>query len=455
MPIDVEPPNILFILFDKCRRDALGAYGRRDVHTPRIDELARSGALFTTCYTPQSLCGPARASILTGRHPHVHGLCRNVYPHTEWAGHPNVFPEAIPDPFSDGRFRLWDNVAFFLHNAGYRTAHIGKWHLGMGNPGFFDVWRSFNSGLPHWVGTPHASAWRPDVHTDHGIEFIAQNRDRPFFLYQSYYPPHDPLDPPRRFLEPFAGREVGGDPTPPAYDATISSLDENVGRLLDTLETHGLRERTLVVLASDHGRPWDTSRPGTGAGGQLSIPYDEVARVPLVMSWPQRIPAGTTHRAGVSLVDLMPTLLDAAGVHGRAPKSATSQRFDGSVDPAERSLLPDLQAGRDTWRRPVVLQNIAMTALDGSLFQDRALRTERHKLIVRRFDTGNHPPHRLCELFDMSADPGETVNLATAPEHRGTVRDLAGQLLAWGEEEADALAVERGARTLAAAERGS
>jgi arylsulfatase A-like enzyme len=121
-------------------------------------------------------------------------------------------------------------------------------------------------------------------------------------------------------------------------------------------------------------------------------------------------------------VDLMPTILDAAGVHGRAPKSATSQRFDGSVDPAERSLLPDLQAGRDTWRRPVVLQNIAMTAL---------------------------------ELFDMSADPGETVNLATAPEHRGTVRDLAGQLLAWGEEEGDALAVELGARTLAAAERGS
>ena len=179
MTPDVEPPpNILFVLFDKCRRDAIGAYGLRDVRTPRIDELARSGALFTTCYTPQSLCGPARASILTGRHPHTHGLCRNVYPHTEWAGHPNVFPEAIPDPFADGQFRLWDNVAFFLHNAGYRTAHIGKWHLGMGNPGFFDVWRSFNSGLPHWVGTPHASAWRPDVHTDHGVEFIAENRDR-------------------------------------------------------------------------------------------------------------------------------------------------------------------------------------------------------------------------------------------------------------------------------------
>lgn len=450
-----RPPNILLILFDKCLRDAIGAYGERQVHTPHMDALARSGALFHNCYTPQSLCGPARASILTGLHPHAHGLCRNVYPHTEWAGHPNVFPEPIADPFADGRFRLWDNIPFFLQNAGYATAHIGKWHLGMGNPGFFDRWCSFNSGLPHWIGEPHASPYRPDVHTDLGIEFIETDRERPFFLYQSYYPPHDPLDPPRRFLEPLADRDPDKDPTPVAYDAAVSSLDENVGRLIETLERTGQRDNTIVVLTSDHGRPWGTSRPGTGPGGQLSVPYDEVARVPLMMSWPGQIPAGVNYQAGVSHVDLMPTILDAADVHGRAPKNPTTQSFDGSVDPSQGSLLADLRARRDEWCRPVVLQNIAMNALDGSLFQDRALRTETHKLILRRFDVGVHPPDLMCELFDMQADPAETNNLATEPQHETVVRDMAAQLLTWGQQQGDDLSVQLASRALASLEESS
>ena len=263
---------------DKCDRSAIGAYGLREVRTPNIDRLAREGVLFSACYTPQSLCGPARASILTGKHPHAHGLRRNVYPHLEWAGHPNVYPERIANPFDDPRFDLWDNFPFLLLNAGYRTAHVGKWHLGMGNPGFFDDWMSFNSGLPHWVGEPHASPYRPDVHTDRGIGFIDANAGRPFFLYQSYYAPHEPLDPPAEFLQ--RCRDDGIEPAD--YNATVSNLDWNVGRLLEALESRDLLDDTLVILASDHGRTGDRERPGTGAGGELSTPYDECARVPLV-----------------------------------------------------------------------------------------------------------------------------------------------------------------------------
>jgi arylsulfatase A-like enzyme len=118
-----------------------------------------------------------------------------------------------------------------LHNAGYRTVHFGKWHLGMGNPGFFDRWMSFNSGLPHWVGEPHQSPYRPDVHTDVGIEFIEANASRPFFLYQSYYAPHEPLDPPKSFLRLYEDSDIG----PPSYYAAVSNLDWNVGRLLAAL----------------------------------------------------------------------------------------------------------------------------------------------------------------------------------------------------------------------------
>ena len=101
------------------------------------------------------------------------------------------------DPFRDARFRLWDNFVYYLSNAGYATACIGKWHLGPGNPGFFDTFKAFNSLLRHWVGEPHKSAYRPDLETDEGIRFIEANAGRPWFLYQSYYAPHEPLDPPK------------------------------------------------------------------------------------------------------------------------------------------------------------------------------------------------------------------------------------------------------------------
>lgn len=432
------PPNVVLILLDKCLRDAIGAYGLKSVHTPNIDRLAQGGVLFDACYTPQSLCGPARGSIITGKHPHAHGLYKNVYPHNEWAGHPNVFSDAIAEPFSDPRFHLWDNFPFLLHNAGYRTAHFGKWHLGMGNPGFFDRWVSFNSGLPHWVGEPHQSPYRPDVHTDLGIEFIHDNASRPFFLYQSYYAPHEPLDPPRRFLDMYEDSDV----EPAAYYAAVSNLDWNVGRLLEALEQEQVLDKSLVIFTSDHGRCWELTRPGTGSGGGLSIPYDEVARVPLIMRYPPSLPQGVRWNSGVCLTDLMPTILDATGVHGRGRKSAKTQSFAGSDDPTDSSLLVDVQAGHDNWQRPVVLQNIAMTALNGSMFQDRAVRTEQWKLILRNFDVGTHPHELQCELLDMQADPGETHNLASDPAHRETIVGLAGQLSAWGIEHEDALAVE-------------
>src|SRR5437867_5039160 len=165
-PEDASRLNVLILLFDKCRTDAIGAYGNKQVSTPSIDWLAGSGVRFANCYTPQALCGPARASIITGQYPHAHGLRRNVYPIDPSQGNHNVYPDPVPDPFIDQRFRLWNNFPHLLHSAGYETAQIGKWHLGPRNPGFFDTWKGFNSLLPHWIGKPHESPYRPDVHTD-------------------------------------------------------------------------------------------------------------------------------------------------------------------------------------------------------------------------------------------------------------------------------------------------
>jgi arylsulfatase A-like enzyme len=421
-----KPPNILLVLFDKCRTDAWSCYDERPGSaTPHLDAIAQQGTRFANAFTPAALCGPARASILTGKYPHAHGLQRNVYPMPRGRVNTN-YPEPIADPFRDGRFRLWDNFAFLLNNAGYATGCVGKWHLGPGNPGFFDTYKGFNSLLRHWVGEPHQSRYRPDVHTDDGIRFIEQNADRPWLLYQSYYAPHEPLDPPKEFAAKFAGQQHAD------YYATVGHLDHCVGRLTETLRQRNLLDNTLVIVTTDHGRTW-IDRPGSAEG--ISLPYEEVSRIPMVIRYPRLFPAGKVWKSGVTTADLMPTVLEAANV-------------SSGLGPAEFGLSPDLQSsslaarlrGEDRWQGPVILQNVPQRGIDGSYYEERALRTERHKLILRKFDV--RPEVRAGELYDLERDRGESRNLYGS--EKAVVRDLAGQLTAWGRTHKDALSVELG-----------
>lgn len=418
-----RPPNVLLVLFDKCRADAIGCYGDAAPQTPRIDEIAASGIRFDRAYTPQALCGPARASMLTGLYPHAHGLRRNVYPAP--AGKLNTnFPDVVVDPFRDPRFRLWDNVVYQLTNAGYATGCIGKWHLGPANPGVFDTFKAFNSLLRHWVGEPHDSAYRPDVETEEGIRFIEANADRPWFLYQSYYAPHEPLDPPKQWASRFTGKPHAD------YHATIANLDWNVGRIVDTLRRRNLLDDTLIIFTADHGRT-HVDRPGSAEA--IALSYEEVARVPLIVRYPKRIGQPKVWRSGVNLAALTPTILDACGI------SIAQGTAAANLTPAfhAESLLRTL-AGPDEWREPVILQNVPQRGIDGSLYDERAIRTARHKLILRKFDV--RPELRPGELYDLDSDPGETANLyAKQPK---LVAQLAGQLETWGRRTRDELAVE-------------
>lgn len=423
-----RPPNILLILFDKCRTDAFGCYGQKEVYTPNLDRIAENGIRFDNCYTPQALCGPARASILTGTYPHSHGLRRNVYPIT-MSSIPSNYSDPIPDPFRDSRFSLWDNFPFLLDNAGYATAHIGKWHLGPANPGFFDYWKSFNSLLRHWIGEPHKSRYRPDVHTDQGIQFIERHAHEPFFLYQSYYAPHEPLDPPRQFLERYQNDDHA------SYYGTVSNLDWNVGRLLDTLHRLDILDNTLIVVASDHGRSFSL-RPGTQEG--MSTAYEASSRVPLLACHPTLFPQGTVWKSGVNLVDLMPTFLDAAGIHPEMGVRSYTHRLTLHG----KSLLKKVSSGLDEWDRPIVIQNVPQEPIDGALYDERALRTEHFKLILRRFESGEK--FRPGELYDLSEDPEEKNNLYLLPAHSENLTNLATCLKDWGQEVRDDLAVELG-----------
>jgi len=420
-----RPPNILLILFDKCRTDAIGAYREREVHTPHLDALATDGVLFRHAYTPQALCGPARASILTGKYPHAHGLRRNVYFFRPGAINTN-YQDLIPDPFRDPRFRLWENFVYYLNNAGYTNGSIGKWHLGPGNPGLFDFFKSFNSNLRHWIGEPHKSRYRPDVHADDAIHFIEQTGSRPWFLHLSFYAPHEPLDPPKEWLAKHAGRDHAD------YYATVSNLDWNVGRVLDTLRRRNLLDDTLVIFTADHGRPW-VPRPGSAEG--IAIAYEDTIRVPLFLRYPRMLPRGKTWNSGVITADLMPTILEAANI-------TLVQGLVNELTPTlhARSLITEVRKGDDRWTRPIVVQNIPQAGIHESYYDERVLRTERHKLILRKFDV--RPDLRPGELYDLQTDPGETTNLYQ--KRMELVRELAGQLQQWGVTHQDELSVELG-----------
>jgi arylsulfatase A-like enzyme len=331
----------------------------------------------------------------------------------------------VIDPFRDARFRLWDNFAYYLSNAGYATGCVGKWHLGPGNPGFFDTFKAFNSLLRHWVGEPHKSPYRPDVETDEGIRFIEANAGRPWFLYQSYYAPHEPLDPPKQWAAKFTNQEHA------EYQATVANLDWNAGRIFETLRRHSLLDNTLIIFASDHGRSW-IDRPGSSEQ-RIALSYEEVARVPLIMRYPARLPQGKVWDSGVTLAAIAPTILDACGItmtqglpgHDQTPKLHAASLFQ-------------TLGGSDLWAQPVIIQNIPQAAIDGSFFDERAIRTARHKLILRKYD--QPPALRPGELYDLQADPGERTNLYANQSQ--LVATLARQLEDWARATEDDTALE-------------
>ncbi|MDA2928976.1 sulfatase-like hydrolase/transferase [Acidobacteria bacterium AH-259-O06] len=404
MALQTDRPNVLFILTDQFRYDALAANGNANVHTPELDRLAKKGIRFENYYCAQAVCTPSRATLLTGRYPHSHGLQDNVYD--------------IKSAFDLPQYKLRPNFPELLKQAGYRTGYIGKWHLGDENPDFFDYWKGFNSLLPHWLGKPHESAYRPDVNTESALKFLAENRSRAFLLFVSYYPPHTPFTAPKRFHQYYEGKQL----EPMEYYAAVSNIDWNVGRLIDQLDKLALDRQTLVIFTTEHGETFG-QRPGSR---HKRVSYDESARIPLLMSFLGRLPEGVVWRSGVSSVDLMPTILEVAGLE-------TPGEVEG------KSLYQRLLRGEDEWGDPIVIQNITQASFDASEAIERAIRTERWKLILKQIV--KRPQERVNELYNMKDDPSESVNLFGSIDHREIVKELAEQLIAWGKRFNDPVSV--------------
>ncbi|MFB6218624.1 MAG: sulfatase [Halobacteriaceae archaeon] len=372
-----DRPNVLFVLADQWRGSALGCAGDPNVRTPTIDGLADEGVLCERAYTPDPVCTPARASILTGQYPHEHGV---VFNNLRLPGDATTLAEC-------------------LREVGYHTGYVGKWHLdGEGAPGYvpperrqgFEFWRGFNRGHRHLKGHPHMNpdgsadweaGYQPAIQTDIAREFIADrvDADRPFFLAVSWGPPHTPFEAPEEYSDMYDPGELELRENVPAdldtpelrrdlaeYYALCTSLDDQLQRLLDALDEQGVADDTLVVFTSDHGE-----QLGSQGRQRKGYPFEESVHVPLVARHPGELPAGRRTDGLLSLVDLLPTLLSFAdapvpdGVHGE-DRTALLRGDDGAG--ADALYLEGCLAFDDAWR--------AVRTDDDLLVVDRALGTQ-------------------------------------------------------------------------------
>jgi arylsulfatase A-like enzyme len=441
-PAGERPPNIVFILADDLGINDLSTFGGGvaggRAPTPNIDALAAEGAVFSTAYAGTAACAPSRAMIMTGRYPTRHGFeftptfggmgrMLELFYNDGSRPHRLIFDReadrALPPMLEQGLPGSEVTVAEVLKARGYRTLHIGKWHLG-GAPEFtpnaqgFDESLNMMGGLylPEddpgvvnvkldfdpidrflWARSQYAASFNggpmfapkgylTDYYTDEAVKAIRANRNRPFFLYLAHWGPHTPMQAARADYDALSHIE---DHRLRVYAAMIRAVDRSVGRVLQTLKEEGLEENTIVVFSSDNGGAGYIGLPEVNRpyrGWKLTF-FEGGVRVPLFVRWPGRIEPGARYAHPVSHLDMMPSLAAAAGA--QIPQD---REIDGV------NILPFVTgaASRDVRARQTLF------------FQDG------YYLAVRdgdwKLQTSERP--KKDWLFNLAEDPTEKVNLA-------------------------------------------
>lgn len=304
-----RPPNVVLILADDMGVFDLGCYGRKDHRTVNLDRLAQEGIRHTSAYCGLPICSASRASLLTSKFPARLHLTTYLPGRADAASQrllqPEIEPALVPSA---------ETLAEALKRAGYATGAFGKWHLGGGESAAlkqgFDV--SFE---PAGNGDPESTGGKNEhLITDKAIEFIKSNSDKPYFCYVPHHSPHIMLK------EQQSKIDRNANAWNPLYAAVIESLDESVGRLLAAIDATGQASNTIVIFSSDNGGlhvPEGHATPATYNGvyragkGYL---YEGGLRIPLLVRWPSKIASGRVIDAPVSLLDIMPTILAAAGI---------------------------------------------------------------------------------------------------------------------------------------------
>lgn len=430
---DQRRPNLVFILTDNQGAWTLGCYGNPDIRTPHIDRLAKDGLRMTRALSSNPVCSPTRATYLTGLIPSQHGV------HSYLGGER---PNAQVGPEAYCTIREFANLPKIMSQAGYVCGLSGKWHLGANltpQEGFTD-WITMPAGhTSEFYDVPviengqirQESKYLTDLWTEHGVQFIEKNRDKPFFLYLAYNGPYSlgqSLNNPgrNRHVEYYSKQELFSFPREKPHPwlfnnkqflgnpvsirrvaAETSGVDDGVGTILETLDRLGLAENTLVVYAGDQGLMGGQNGIwGMGDHTRPAGAFELMMHVPLLFRHKGRIAAGSISDMLVSNYDFLPTVLSYLGL---------ADRLAGAKPKSPGRDYSAVLAGKQ-----VAWENAHFYEMENV----RAVRTDNWKYVAR------HPngPH---ELYDLVADPGERFNLFGQPKHTEQQKQLAERLAAF------------------------
>jgi arylsulfatase A-like enzyme len=403
VPAAERRPNVIVIFTDDQGTIDANCYGAEDLATPAIDGLAATGVRFTQFYAAAPVCSPSRAGLLTGRYPVRAGVPGNV---SSSQGHAGMPPEQV-------------TMAETFQAAGYATAHIGKWHLGytpetMPNGQGFDF--SFGhmggcidnySHFFYWAGPNRHDLWRNgqevhqagrffgDLMVDEASQFMQEHADQPFFMYFAMNMPHYPYQGDKQWLDYYRELEYPRN----LYAAFVSTLDARIGRLVQQVDRLGIAEHTIIAFQSDHGHSCEERAHGGGGsagpyrGAKFSL-FEGGIRVPAIIRWPGRLPAGTVRDQVAHSCDWLPTLAELCQVE------LVQEDIDG------RSLVGVI--GSETAPSP-------HEVLHWTIGNSWAIRAGDWKLLGNPKDTSNRAPLGPDDqlfLVNLNENPGEMQNQA-------------------------------------------
>ena len=405
-----RPPNVVFILVDDYGWRDAGYNGSTFYETPNIDRLARDGTVFTNGYSASPVCSPTRSAIMTGKYP----ARLHLTAHLQGAANRFHFTKVL-QPNTRIELPLGEiTIAELLRGRGYRSACIGKWHLGKSGyqpaeQGFDVSFAGDEAGstssffYPKWKTKIPLEGQDGDYLTDRltslAADFIRENKNRPFFLYLPHFAVHTPIEGKPEKVRKYRAKSKPESPQNyEEYAAMIESLDESVGNILDTLQDAGAADNTLVIFTADNGgvssrewkgRPITSNLPLRAGKGHL---YEGGIRVPTIVRWPGVTkPASTCHHPILS-VDYAPTIADAAGV-----PSAKLTAMDGRSFTSLLKGAPSLDRDEIFWHYPHYSPQLGRPSA--------AIRRGHDKLILFFEDDRG-------KLYNLKDDLGETNDLA-------------------------------------------
>ena len=396
-------PNILIILADDLGYGDLSVNGGKDIQTPNIDKLFKKGMQFTNFYANCTVCSPTRASLMTGRYPDLAGV-----PGVIRTNETNSWGYLVEDAVT---------LPQILKTAGYQTALIGKWHLGLESPntpnergfdffhGFLgdmmdDYWTHLRQGnnymrLNNDVIEPKGHA--TDIFSDWAIEYIkeAEDQESPFFLYLAYNAPHFPIQPPEEWLEKVKKREPGISEKRAKNVALVEHLDFGIGRVLQALDDTKQDKNTLIIFSSDNGGHLPSGASNGNLRGGKQDMYEGGIKVPTCFVWKEAIKTGTVCENLGLTMDIFPTLCEITGI--QIPK-----KINGI------SLYRSLQQKDQVTDSRVVYFMRREGGFYGGLCY-YAARQGQYKLL-------QNTPFEPMQLFNLETDPGERIPLKPTSE---------------------------------------